>query len=414
MNPIGVLLKKELVDSLRDRRTLAVMLLFPLFLYPLLITLVGFVMVAGKERLAREQLDVAVVGSSTEKLLSKKAVPANTRYVPMTQAEAEKALRDEKIWAIVTASVGSEAALAEGQQVEVTIRYTKRHDRSIEALERLRKVVQEIAGDALDLRLSEAKLPATFAQPIRSSEVDIDFEEDLGPLIASRLLPVMLLTMLFVSALYPAIDATAGEKERGTLETLLVAPVRPQQVMAAKFFAVVIISVAATLANLAAMALTFRLGLSVDDGMSMRFSFSAGQVLTILLCLAPATLMVSGISMAVASLARSFKEGQSLLSPVTLLATLPGMVSLMPGIELNAGTAAIPLLNIALLIKATALGAAQPLHVAIAIASVMACSVGAIWLAANAFQSEAVRFGGADNWRELFFPRARRSISPPS
>jgi sodium transport system permease protein len=117
--------------------------------------------------------------------------------------------------------------------------------------------------------------------------------------------------------------------------------------------------------------------------------------------------MVSGVALAVASMARSFKEGQSLMTPLTLIGTVPGILTMMPGIELTPGTAAVPLLNVALLVKATILGTASPLHAAITVASVIVCSVGAMAVAANAFQSEALRFGGTESWRELFRFRRR-------
>src|SRR5207302_8967691 len=111
----------------------------------------------------------------------------------------------------------------------------------------------------------------------------------------------------------------------------------------------------------------------------------------------------------VASLARTFKEGQMLMTPVMLLGTVPGMIAAMPGIELTTATAAIPLVNVALLIKAVVLGSAAPVHVLIAMASTLVCAVLAVRLAANAFASEALRFGGGSgrHWLDLF--RRRRA-----
>jgi len=113
------------------------------------------------------------------------------------------------------------------------------------------------------------------------------------------------------------------------------------------------------------------------------------------------------VNLAIASLARSFKEAQTLLTPVTLIAIFPGTAAMVPGLELNVWTACVPLLNLALLIKAVVLGAAQPLPVLITCAVIALCALGAMKLAANAFVSEALRFGGSDNWRELFRPHRK-------
>ncbi|MBS1148824.1 MAG: Abortive infection protein [Myxococcaceae bacterium] len=396
------LLRKELTDSLRDRRTLAMMLLLPALLYPGTMLLVGTVMAAGKARLATEELTIAVASDDAEQFLRSQPTPAHTTWKRMSRAEGENALKDKQVWAVVDAPRGSFDGVKLGEQAEVTVLYTKRHDRSMEALERIRKVLEAEAKNALKVRLVAAALPEQFADPVRIEPLDIDFQKDLGPLIASRMLPIILVMMLFMGALYPAIDVTAGEKERGTLETLLVAPVRPIEVMAAKYLTVAVIASLATCANLAAMAGTFAFGLKLDGGLTTSLHFSFGQVLTMLACLIPAAFMVSGVTLAIASLARNFKEAQSLLTPVTMVGILPGMLALMPGVELNALTAAVPLLNVALMVKAVVLGAAHPLHVAITVVSILTCSLGALKLAANAFASEALRFGGTESWRALF------------
>lgn len=404
MTAVWTLWKKELVDALRDRRTLAMMLLVPLALYPALLMLMGVLLTAGKERLAREELSVAVCGPEAEALLPAADAPAHTQLVAMPRAEAEAKLKAEEktLWAAVEAAPGTAEALRAGRQAEVTLLYTKRADRSIEARDRLKKVLEEKGAKVVSARLVAANLPPTFAEPLKVDEQDVDFQENMGPLIASRLLPSILVIMLFMGAFYAALDTTAGEKERGTLETLLVAPVRPVEVMLAKYLAVTVIAIVATLVNLGAMAATFRMGLTLGEGIRASMSLSAPQVLTLLLGLVPAACLVSALSLAVASLARTYKEGQSVLTPVLMLGVLPGVAAQMPGIELTAGTALVPLLNVALLVRAVALGSVPWEHVALTILSVGGCCAAAVWMAANAFKSEALRFGGVEGWRDLF------------
>ncbi len=391
---VRVLLKKEVVDIIRDRRMLAMMLLVPVLLYPATIILMGVVMTAGKARLALEELKVAVCSDDAARFLAERPTPLHTTYVRMARAEAESALREKSVAAIVDAPVGAfEAVRANGQGV-VTIVYTKRQDRSVEGRDRVRLILDDVSKGALVTRLEEAKLPATFAEPVKRDELDLDFQKDLGPYLASRLFPVLLMMMLFLGALYPAVDLTAGEKERGTLETLLVAPVKPLDVMQAKFVAVALTAVVAALANLGAMGATFAFGLQLEGAAAVSMKLGLTQVLTLAACLVPAAVLASGISLAIASLARTFKEGQTLMTPVLLAAMMPGVMAMMPGVELNALTALIPLLNVALLVKATVLDAAHPLHVGLTVAMTAGCALVALKLAANAFQSESLRFGG--------------------
>ncbi len=405
-----ILLGKELLDVARDRRTLALTILLPVLLYPGMLLLMGAIIAAGNQRLKEEPLTVAVVGESTVSLLARKPVPLNTTFALHSRAEAEKLLLDQKIAAVVDAPPNAAAELEAGRQAVVTILYTKRFDRSVEALDRVRPMLESINGDALKLRLEARQLEAGFVQPVKADPVDLEFKKDLGPLIASKLLPIILLTMLILGALYPAVDLTAGEKERGTLETLLVSGARPVDVMAAKYLTVSAVAVVTALANLAAMAATFGFGLSFGGPATTSFQLSAGQMLTMLACLVPTALLLAGVSLSVASTARTFKEGQSLMSPLLLVCLAPAMLSQMPGVELNNLTALVPLLNVSLLIKASVLGNATLVQVLLTMGSVLVFALIALKVAATAFNSEVFRFGGTEGWRALL----GGSKSPPS
>lgn len=402
MSAWRILFRKELLDVVRDRRTLVLTIALPVLLYPGILLLMGAIVAAGTARLKNEPLTVAVVGAETLALVTKEPVPAKTTYQLLPRAEAEAKLRDKQVAALVEAAPGAEAALGGGRQVVVTVGYTKRFDRSVEGLDRLRPVVEALNQKTLAVRLEARALTPDFVQPVKLDAVDLDFQKDLGPLIASRLLPMVLLMMLILGALYPAVDLTAGEKERGTLETLLVSAVRPVDIMAAKYLTVSVIAVVTALANLGAMAATFGLGISLGGPAETTFSLTAPQVLMMLVCLVPAALLLSGVSLAVASTARTFKEGQSLMTPVMLVCLAPALVSQMPGMELTTLTALVPLLNVALLIKAAVLGTATALQVLLTAGSVLAFALGALWLAATAFNSEVFRFGGTEGWTSLF------------
>jgi sodium transport system permease protein len=402
MNRVKALLRKELLEALRDKRALLTLILLPVIIYPGTLLLVGTVMAAGKDRLRKEQLVIAAASDDALALLQRgKQSPLNT-FVRHTREEGERRLKDKELWAVVDAEAGTLAALDKGEQAKVTLLFTKRHDRSREARDRLEKMLDELSKGALTVRLEQAQLPRAWAEPVITTAVDVDFGKDLGPLIASQILPVILVVMLFMGAMYPAVDATAGEKERGTLETLLVAPVRPLEVMAAKYVTVVVLAMLAALANLAAMGGTFAFGVSVGESATASMTLSAGQILSLLACLLPAAILVSGFSLAVASLGKTTREAQNLLAPLVMVGTVPGILAMMPGVELNSATALVPLLNLSLLVKGVALSSAQPLHVALTALSTLAYSSVGLWLSANAFRSEAVRFGGAGALGELF------------
>ncbi len=393
MSAWRLLLGKELLDVVRDRRTLVLTVLLPVLLYPGLLAVMSGIIAAGSHRLKNETLTIAVVGSATQQLLARGPAPSKVTLLSLPREEAEAQLRAQKIAAAVQAPDDTQRSLDEGGQAVVQVLYTRRFDRSVEALERLKPVLETLNAQTLKVRLDARELAPGFVQPVKLEPLDLDFQKDLGPLLASRLLPIVLLMMLMVGALYPAVDLTAGEKERGTLETLLVAAVRPVDVMAAKYLTVAIVAVASAVANLAAMGLTFGVGLSLGP-VNTSFRLGPAQVLLMLACLIPAALLFAGVSLAVAATARTFKEGQSLMTPVMLVGLAPALLSQMPGIELTNVTALIPLLNVALLIKAVVLGSATTLQVLLTAGSVLAFAGLALKLAASAFNSEVFRFGG--------------------
>ncbi len=396
----GILLKKELIDALRDKKTLLVMIVVPILLYPMLMTVIGVAMSLGKSRLEQEPLIVAVTSDDARALLEAEPAPPFTTYQRLDVDQAVQRLRERKVAAVVEAPAGAARVGTEGGQALVTVRYTKRFDASLEALERVRRVLKTLEEKTLKTRLAKAELPKDFAEPLKTEARDVDFQEDLGPFMASRLLPLILVLMLFMGSLYPAIDVIAGERERGTLETLLVAPVDPKTVMFAKYVTVVVVSSAAALANITVMGFTFGIGFRLDPSVSAQLTFTAGQLAVIFACLIPTAFAVSAVSMGIASLAKSFKEAQSMLTPVSTLASLPGIVALMPGVELNASTAAIPLVNVALLIKAVVLNTARPLDVAICIGSIVVLAVLAIRVLGKVFAHESLRLTGASGFGE--------------
>ncbi len=408
MSPFRILLHKELLDVVRDRRTLFMTLGLPVVLYPALIISMSVLIAAGTERLKNTELIVATVGPEAVALLKQRPVPLKTTYRPMRLEEAKVDLALQTVAAVVSAPEGAVDSLGAGKQAVVTVMYAKRFDRSREALDRMRPVLDSLNVELLQKRLDEKSLDAAFMQPVKTDPVDLDLKDSLGRLMAASLLPILLLTTLITGAVQAAIDTTAGEKERGTFETLLVAPVRPTQVMLAKYATVTIVAITTALANLSATALTFGFGVVIAGKSAMPVQFSVEQIAVMALCMLPTATLVSGLALAVASTAQTMKQGQALMVPVVLLGFAPAMVAQMPGIELTWLTSLVPLLNVALLVKAVILDTAQPFEVVLTLISVLIFSAIAFRAAALTFNSETFRFGGtASSGRLSLFWRRR-------
>lgn len=396
-----VLVRKEVTEVLRDRRTLFFTFVLPIVLYPVLLMGMAALVTIGKDRLRTEPLVVAWATPEAEALLGAHLPPLTTGR-PLLQPEAEAALAARTVDAVVVVTPEAARAFAAGGEGPVTVLYTRRYDKSAEALDRLRPVVEALSAQALTARLSERHLETGFATPLKVDPKDVDFDRNLGALVASQLLPVTLLLWLLMGAMNSAVDLLAGEKERGTLETLLVSAVHPRDVLRAKATVVLGLAVASTLSNLLAMALTFGVGIAAGGGKALSYDFSALQVLTLAACLLPAALLFTALAVALAAFARTQREGQTLASLFLLVGLGPAMAAQMPGLELSTGTALVPVLNVALLVKAVILRTTTAPLVAEVVGTVLAFSALAVWFATRVFDSEFARLGGTWDARAVF------------
>ena len=163
-------------------------------------------------------------------------------------------------------------------------------------------------------------------------------------------MPLILILMTITGAVYPAIDLTAGERERGTLETLIASPVPRMQLLFAKYAAVVTVALLTAVVNLAAMIATVSsIGLTtVLFGTQGRLARRADGDRGLLVLFAA---FFSAVLLAVTSFARSFKEAQAYLIPLMLVSITPGMLSMIPGLKLQGPLVVTPLLNIVLLAR---------------------------------------------------------------
>ena len=217
----------------------------------------------------------------------------------------------------------------------------------------------------------------------------------------STIVPMILILMTVTGAVYPAIDLTAGERERGTLEMLMASPVSRLKLLLAKYVAVVAVAFLTALVNLTAMAITLQatgIGRAVFGGAGL----SLTRVLQILALLVLFAAFFSAILLALTSFARSFKEAQAYLIPLMLLSLGPGIVSLLPGLELNGLLAITPISNMVLLARDLCGGTVNPFMASVAVVATGLYTLAAIGIAAKIFGADAVMSGGQSELRNLF------------
>lgn len=423
----AVFIRKELRETLRDRRTLVTLLAMPLLLYPLLGMVFRFLAIqqAGPEKVLH-RIAVATDQEATWLANALKegdraynqmrlAVDENSRPVsdpPKTTGEVELRLfvpeNDggvdlRSLIAGGGADVGVRAKLPEAgdtklfQQADVQLiraegSVTSRNA-TLYVQERLRALNIAVAQHWAEQAEREFRLP------IRE-RIDMVAPKGQANVILG-VLPLVLLLMTVTGGVYPAIDLTAGERERDTLETLMALPVSRARLLFAKYVAVVTVTLLTGLVNLIVMALTVY-SLQLDRTLFGAPGLTVGLGVRLLAVLLVFSLFYSAVLLLLTSSARSFKEAQAYLIPLMLLSITPGLVSLMPGWRLSTLTMALPLMNMLLLAKELLEGTATLFPAIVAVATTLVYAGAALLMAARIFGTDAVMTGSRGAWTDLF------------
>ncbi len=226
----------------------------------------------------------------------------------------------------------------------------------------MRDAVRALADERIAERIEAAGLPPGTAEPFRVESTDAAPAKKRAGNLLGNALPMLMILMLGLGAFYPAVDLTAGEKERGTFETLLSTPTTKGEIVWGKFLAVVALSLATGLLNLGSMAVTlwFQLaqlqaaGAGGDGGGPLdlaSLSVSPVDLGVMLLILVPLAVFISAAMMSLALLARDFKEASNYLSPFFLLMVAPAALVVAAGVELDGAVILVPIANATLLFK---------------------------------------------------------------
>ncbi|MGD9128262.1 MAG: ABC transporter permease subunit/CPBP intramembrane protease [Planctomycetia bacterium] len=278
-----------------------------------------------------------------------------------------------------------------------SIIYTTTNERSRITYERVKWVIESLWVPAVGRKnLKDAGLPTNVTEPFRVLSDDLAVREGKsGIAIWAKLLPLMLVLWALTGAFYPAIDLCAGEKERGTLETLLCSPAQRSEIVLGKLGTVMVFSIMTAILNLASIGVTGWLMISKIPMIGAKVGSPPWlAIIWLLPILIPVAALFSAVCVALAAFAKSSKEGQYYLVPVLLIVLPLAVLPMAPSVELNLGTSLIPITNICLILRVLiegqyliALKFAAPVIIVTAF-----CCLFAIRWAVDQFQHEGVLF----------------------
>jgi sodium transport system permease protein len=399
MRNIGIVYRKELTDSLRDRRTLISMIAVPLLVMPLLTIGMGALSVTLVGLAMREIPDVMILGGGdSPRVMAELKQLRDVHIVPAKPDYADE-ISDKQIRAAVEIPEGFEAKLAAGEPATVKIYKYEGELKSGFGADRLQRFFREMRERTIRDHLETRHLPETLARPFDIEEKNVAPPEKVGGALLGGIVPYFVILLCLTGAMYPAMDLTAGEKERGTIETILCSPVSRTHLVLGKFLMVLTASIATAVLSIASMAVSFGAG----KKMLLAFTFGAADealqititgkaMASIFLVVLPLAVFFSAALLALSLFAKSFKEAQSYLSPLMIVVVLPAVAALLPGVDLNPALALVPVLNTSLVGKEIITGTYHWDLIALIFLSSSAYAAVALAIAVKLFQKEDVLF----------------------
>lgn len=405
---------KELLETLRDKRTLMVMILGPVAVYPILILVMVSLSRAQQGKLEEETSRVMLVGEAvdaglTDAFRSDKRIDLMVRNA---DADAEDSIKSGRMHGavIVTRDVTAPPGTLAKDLVRVVVVYDEADERSELAYQRIMDVLHSYSRKAVSGRLAQLDEGEEYAYPLVIKRQSVGTPQAVGRRLLGYAIPMMLVLMTIAGSMYPAIDTTAGEKERGTIETILTTPAGITEIVAGKFMTVFIIAVLTGLLNLAGMGLSLAaIGSAAQQQIDLVLPL--GAALFMVLFLLPLAFLFSSVMMAVAMYARTFKEAQNYATPIYLLCVIPAMMSTLPAFELTPFLCIVPVVGVTLLLKELLQGLIVPGHLALVFISTSLYAYLALRIAVRLFHNENVLFSSERPFA-LFIGRRRLTRRP--
>lgn len=425
---VRLIFSREVRDQLRDRRTLFMIAVLPLVLYPLL----GMSFLQISQFLREHATKVLLIGlpdtdglpalvdgdrfagdlfgdRNRARLLDVTSEP-DVRHDEATTVEwAQKLTQDGKYDVVVYFPPRFGKQLAElrrglldrrrahsnetpGGIPSPVIYYNEAKEKSELAFRRVDMVLQSWTDAIGRQLLNESQVPAAAAKPFEVESNDVAERTERQAALWSKVLPFVLLLWALTGAFYPAVDLCAGEKERGTLETLLSSPAERSEIVWGKLLTIMLFSMATAMLNLLSMGLT---GSFVLSQLPTNFGAPPLWAIPVLLAaLVPMAALYSALCLALAAFARSTKEGQYYLMPLVLITMPLTILPMSPGVELNLGNSLIPVTGVVLLLRTLLEGnwmQALPYVPPVAAVTLGCCLLAMRW-AADQFNAESVLF----------------------
>lgn len=361
---IGIVFKKEMKDLFRDKKTLIIGILIPLLIFPIMFGFMGKGMEKSTKQVT-ENLKIAIIDNGNSSLGT---FLRNQKELNIIDSnDIKKDVQDGKVYVGLVIPEDFEKSIKDEKSTELNIMYDDTNQNSDMAKSIVASLINEAySKEIIKSRLNTRGIDVSILNPLSIKEETVAKEKGgVGKLILGMILPMMLVLYAMTGPMAAATDLGAGEKERGTLEPLLTTQTCRMNLLFGKLLAITVMGVIGSIASLIGVFLGFKSGGSMFGG-DVSLVIPINTLLMIGVCTLLLTMVFGALELSISIYARSFKEAQTYLSPMTIIGIVAGYGTYMMDVKnISIVVLNIPLVNIVIVIKELISGIYNPLHMGI-------------------------------------------------
>ncbi len=365
MNIIISIFLKELIDVLRDRRTLMFMVVIPVLITPLLV--VGSIKFQEYQNKKSDEkiLKIALINETDDVII--KGFLSEQKGVEIIEDisldSLESGIKTDSIQGGMYIEKEFLSKISSNNTGVINI-YYKSSDLMSRSKKRMKDALENYKKTVVTDRLTNLNIDEKLLEPLDIVDVDMSTAKETIGKAVGGFIPYILVMFIFLGAMYPAIDLGAGEKERGSLETLLSSPATKFEITMGKLLVVSLTGLVSGLVSVLGISssLFFIDNIPEQIQSTIMELINPFMIFSVIILMIPIAIFFASMLLSISFYARSFKEAQSLMAPLNMVIIVPLFLSLGPGMEIDHATALMPLINVGLLTKEILAGSVEPIY----------------------------------------------------
>jgi len=387
--------KKELTDITRDRRTIIMMIVLPFVLIPGLFGVVYTIQSQQAEKATEQQMKVSFFGQEYAPELYQAFADLDKVIIldQITADSVDSYIQNEYLDAAIYVNREYQESIDQNKQAPIIIKFKGTDSFGI-TRDRIKSLLTAQENQIITKRMNQLSLKPDIVKAYQIEYKDVaSTQEKLGKFVGG-FLPYFFIIFGFMGAMYPALDLGAGEKERGTLETILSSPATRLDVVLGKFLVVMLAAITTAFIALGGMYFGIQTFPDIEPWVLevVNVILSTKTVILMMSLIIPISAFFSALLLGLSIYAKSFKEAQSIVGPLNIAIIFPALIGTLPGIELNAITSLIPILNVSLASKDIIAGTINPWYmVEVYLSLIVLAGLAIVWCV-NWFNRESTIF----------------------